>query len=132
MLRTMHVLEGLGPQEPKNIFTKPFDHPYFGQIFLAATLGLSGYPASQSPSKVNIHSIEMIFFVPRVLLGILAIIDTFFVYKIAERRYTNQKIAFIASVLFAVMPITWILRRVYLDNLLLPLLLCSGTFSPYT
>lgn len=127
----MHVLEGLGAQEPKNIFTKPFDHPYFGQIFLAASLGLSGYPTPLSLSNVNIHSIEMIFFVPRVLLGILAVIDTFLVYKIAERRYSNQNIAFIASVLFAVMPITWILRRVYLDNLLLPLFLSSVLFALY-
>jgi hypothetical protein len=131
MLRAMHVLEGLGPQEPKNIFTKPFDHPYFGQILLAASLSLSEYPTSLSPSNVNIHSIEMIFVVPRVLLGILAIIDTFLVYKIAERRYTNQKIAFIASVMFAIMPITWILRRVYLDNLLLPLFLSSVLFALY-
>lgn len=131
MLRALHVLEGLGAQEPKNIFTKPFDHPYFGQIFLAASLGLYGYPASLSLSNVNIHSIEMIFFGPRVLLGILAVIDTFLVYKIAERRYANQNIAFIASVLFAVMPITWILRRIYLDNLLLPLFLSSVLFALY-
>ena len=131
MLRALHVLEGLGPQEPKSIFTKPYDHPYFGQILLAASLGLYGYPTSLSLSDVNIHSIEMIFFAPRILLGILAVTDTFLVYKIAERRYANHNIAFFASVLFAVMPITWILRRIYLDNLLLPLLLSSVLFALY-
>jgi hypothetical protein len=131
MLRALHVLEGLGPQEPKSIFTKPYDHPYFGQILLAASLGLYGYPTSLSLSNVNIHSIEMIFFAPRVLLGILAVIDTFLVYKIAERRYANHSVAFFASVLFAAMPITWILRRIYLDNLLLPLLLSSVLFALY-
>lgn len=131
MLRALHVLEGLGPQEPKNIFTKPFDHPYFGQIFLAASLGLYGYPTSQSSSSSDTHSIEMIFFVPRLLMGVLAVADTFLVYKITERRYANRNIAFIASVFFAVMPITWILRRIYLDNLLLPLLLSSILFALY-
>jgi 4-amino-4-deoxy-L-arabinose transferase-like glycosyltransferase len=126
------VLEGLGPQEPKSIFTKPYDHPYFGQILLAASLGIYGYPTSLSLSVTNVYSIEMILIVPRVLMGILAVIDTFLVYKIAERRYPNQKIAFIASVLFAVMPITWILRRIYLDNLLLPLLLSSVLFALYS
>ena len=53
MLRTMYVLEGLGAQEPKSIFTKAFDHPYFGQIFLAAYQSLYGYPTSPSLSNVN-------------------------------------------------------------------------------
>ena len=53
MLRTMYVLEGLGAQEPKSIFTKAFDHPYFGKIFLAAYQSLYRYPTSLSLSKVN-------------------------------------------------------------------------------
>ena len=44
MRRAMHVLEGLGPQE--RTF---YDHPYFGQLFLASVFWLSGYPDSVNP-----------------------------------------------------------------------------------
>ena len=57
-------------------------------------------------------------------------VDTFLIYKISERRY-NKNVALIASVLFAVMPMTWILRRIYLDTLLMPLLLSSILFAIY-
>jgi hypothetical protein len=52
-------------------------------------------------------------------------------YKIAERRY-NRTVALIASILFAVMPITWLLRKILLESLLLPLLLSSILFALYT
>ena len=35
MGRVMHIIEGNGPLEIKEIRT-PYDHPFFGQIFLAA------------------------------------------------------------------------------------------------
>ena len=132
--RAMHVLEGLGPQEADF----RYDHPYFGQIFLAGVLGLVGFPNSvvSSPSSFsssaaeNVHSIEMLYLVPRVLMGILAIVDTFLVYKIADFRY-NRNVAFIAAILFAVMPLTWLMRRILLDSILLPFLLSSILFSIY-
>ena len=53
-------------------------------------------------------------------MGLLAIGDTFIIYKICEKRYSsNRTVAFIASVLFAVMPITWLTRRVLLDSIML-------------
>ena len=133
--RAMHVLEGLGPQEADF----RYDHPYFGQIFLAGVLRLVGFPNSvvASPSSFssssaaeNVHSIEMLYLVPRVLMGILAIVDTFLVYKIAEFRY-NRNVTLIAAVLFAVMPLTWLIRRILLDSILLPFLLSSILFSIY-
>jgi hypothetical protein len=45
----------------------------------------------------------MLYHVPRALMGILAIIDSFLVYKIAKTRY-SRKVAFISATLFAVMP----------------------------
>jgi Dolichyl-phosphate-mannose-protein mannosyltransferase len=156
MRRAMHVLEGLGPQDPASRFdhsqdsTSSYDHPYFGQLFLAGVLKLIGYPtsvlnpsgsslsfsssSSSSSSSASLnslqHSIEMLYLVPRVLMGILSIIDTFLVYKIADRRY-NRSVALIASVLFAVMPMTWILRLIVLDSIQLPFLLCSILFAIY-
>lgn len=73
----------------------------------------------------------MLWLVPRVVMGLLAVIDTFLVYKIAEYRY-NKNIAIIASILFAVTPTTWMLRRVWLESIQLPFLLCSILFAIYS
>jgi hypothetical protein len=159
MRRAMQVLEGMSPQESRSVYAYPYDHPYFGQLFLASVLKLIGYPSivldqfnpTASPSSSAIdktnsstadtsnssnnssniqHSIEMLYLIPRMLMGILAVIDTFLVYKISERYYNkNRNVAFIASVLFAVMPMTWLLRRILLDSILLPFLLSSILFA---
>ena len=140
MHRTMHILEGLGHHhEQSSIYPHPYDHPYFGQYFLAGLLAIVGYPASLNLSSSvtgadgnTIHSIEMLHLITRVLMGVLAVFDTFHLYKIAERRYNNRTVALIATILFAVMPITWILRKILLESLLLPLLLSSLLFALYT
>ena len=131
MRRAMQVLRGLGPQEPTSSYVFSYDHPYFGQLFLAGALNIIGYPDSLASKSGDIHSIKMLYLAPRVLMGLLAIIDTFLIYKIAERRY-NQNIAFMASILFAVMPIGWMTRGIFLESILLPLLLSSILFALYT
>lgn len=124
MRRAMLVLEGMGPQESAATgYPRTYDHPYFGQLFLAAALGLVGYPASFSPGS-DVSSIQALHIVPRILMGLLAVLDTFLLFKIAERRYSTT-IAVIASVLFAIMPITWVFRRVSLEAILMPFLLTS-------
>jgi Dolichyl-phosphate-mannose-protein mannosyltransferase len=124
--RAMHVLSGQGPQE-----SLLYDHPYFSQLFFASVLSLIGYPNSLNPSVGDVHSIETLYLVPRILMGMLAVADTFLIYKISERRY-NRNVAFIASVLFAVMPITtWLIRWILLDAIQLPFLLSSILFAVY-
>src|SRR5579885_64210 len=118
MRRAMHVLAGLGPQEA--FF---HDHPFFGQIFLASMLYVIGFPASLHPST-SPDSISTLYLVPRIIMGLLAVADTFLIYKIAENRY-GTKVALISSMLFAVMPMTWMVRRILLDSILLPFLLAS-------
>jgi MFS family permease len=131
MRRAMHTLQGLGPQETTSDFDHPFDHPYFGQLFLSSVLKIIGYLDALPQSSSNDElSIGMFYFAPRLLIGVLAIIDTFLVYKIAERRY-NLRVALIASTLFAVMPLSLLLRGVFLDNILLPFLLLSILFAVY-
>jgi hypothetical protein len=131
--KSVHYLKGFGPQETSNdpiaYPDYPYTHPYFGQLFLAGLLGVTGYPNSLHPTP-DVQSIEMLHLVPRAIMGVLAVLDTFLLYKITERRY-NKNAALIASVLFAVMPMTWILRRIYLDTLLMPLLLSSILFAIY-
>ena len=71
--RAMHELAGHGPQESLYFF----DHPYFGQIFLASIFQLINYPNSTHYSNGDVHSIEMLYFVPRVLMGLLAVFRYF-------------------------------------------------------
>jgi len=124
MYRAMHLLAGGGPQ-----IDYFHDHPFFGQLFLAGALSLTGYPGSLHPTT-DTHSVQMLYLVPRVLMGILAIFDTLLIYKISERRY-SKNVALLASVMFAVMPITWLTRRILLDSILLPFLLTSILFAIY-
>jgi Dolichyl-phosphate-mannose-protein mannosyltransferase len=128
MRHAIRALEGLGLVEGRF-----YEAPFFGWLFLAGSLGAIGYPGSLHPtSDGNVHSIEMLYLIPRVLMGLLAIVDTFLIYKIAERQYNNNKtIAFIASVLFAVMPMTWITRWILLDTIQLPFLLSSILLALY-
>ena len=123
--RTMNVLEGVGAQDPYY----GYDHPYFGQLFMAAVFSIIGYPDSFSISNyVSAQTFETLFLVPRALMGILAVFDTFLLYKISERRY-NTTVGFIAATLFAIMPITWLSRWIHLDSIQLPFILLSILFA---
>lgn len=126
--RAMNILTGQGLQDKPSSYLSP----YFGQLFLAGALGIVGYPNSLHPSADgDVHSIEMLWFIPRVLMGLLAIIDTLILFMISERYY-NKKVALIASILFAVMPITWLNRWILLDSIQLPFLLSSILFAVYS
>jgi hypothetical protein len=125
MRRTMQVLNGLGPQETEAVYEFPYDHPYFGQLFLAGVLSITGYPHFLFPQlDISANSVRMLYELPRLIMGILAVIDTFLVFKIGEIRY-GRRIGFISSVIFAVMPVTWFLRMVVLESIMLPFLLSS-------
>lgn len=128
MNRALHLLQGIGPHEGENIYTRIFDHPYFGQVLIAAALGLVNYPDFATDGSDGESQIGMLYIVPRIFMGLLAVVDTILVYKVAERRY-NKTVALIAATMFAVMPFSWLLRRILLDNLLLPFLLCSVFFA---
>jgi hypothetical protein len=135
MRRSMHVLDALGPLDPLNQFdhsqesTSIYDHPFFGQLFLASVLSILNYPHSFFSDNALV-SIQNFYLIPRLIMGVLAIFDTFLVYKIANTRY-NVNTAFIASILFAAMPMTWLLNRIVLDSIQLPFLLMSVLFAIY-
>ena len=96
--------------------------PYFGQIFLAGIFSGIGYPGAISLSDKN--PIEQLYLVPRVIMGVLAVADTFLLYRITEYRY-GRNVAVIAAILFAVMPFTWMTRRIFLESIQLPFILTS-------
>ena len=87
MRRAMQVLKGMGPQESVRTYPYPYDHPYFGQLFLAAALGMVGYPphtliptSSFSHSNTIVYHnlvklIQMLYLVPRVIMGLLAFVN---------------------------------------------------------
>lgn len=134
MQRAMSVLDGFKLEESIDINPRPYDHPFFGQIFLAGVLAVIGYPelfVMNIPTTDVDNTVKILYSVPRILMGLLAVVDTFLVYKIAEHRY-NKTIAFIAAILFAVAPITWISRKIILESILLPFLLLSVLFALYS
>jgi len=96
--------------------------PYFGQIFLAGIFSIIGYPGFVNAGEKN--PVEQLYLVPRLIMGILAVIDTFLLYRITEYRY-GRNVAIIAAVLFAVMPFTWLTRRIFLESIQLPFILTS-------
>jgi len=127
--RALHTLNGLGPLDPDSRFDHPqsstsaYDHPFFGQIFLAAIFKIINFPQSLSTTSGSV-SMDGLFAVPRLIMGIIAVIDTFLIYKIGERRF-NPYVGLFSSLLFAVMPSTWFTRRVVLDSIMLPFVLTS-------
>jgi 4-amino-4-deoxy-L-arabinose transferase-like glycosyltransferase len=122
MWKTMSILQGQGLLTSDSYLDRYFA-PYFGPIFLAALLGMIGYPDIVNPT-LDTASIESLYLIPRLIMSIFAVLDTFLIFKIAEKRY-GMKIAFIAAVLFAVMPYEWLLKRIFLETIQLPLLLTS-------
>ena len=142
--RAMYVLHGLGNVDPLTTYGHPYDHPYFGQLLLAGFFKIINYPDLLNPSASIpsldtsnnsngdfLYSINILHLIPRLLIGSLAVLDTFLIYKIAEHSYHNKTVAFMASILFAVMPATWLMRKILLENLLLPFLLSSILFAVY-
>ena len=122
--KALHFLHSHNPQE--GYF---HGHPVFGQIFLGMLFKFSGYTDTThihhskiDNNKYNINgnnnlddsveSIKRLYLLPRIWMGILSVLDTLLVYKICETRY-NCRVATMAAILFAVMPSTWFIRRVY-------------------
>lgn len=120
--RAINLIDSLNPKDPYI----GYDHPYFGQIFLAAILLITGYQNLFAPT--GYLNFELLLVIPRIVMGVLAVLDTFLIFKIVESRY-NTMSAFIASILFAVMPITWLTRWILLDSIQLPFILSSILFA---
>ena len=120
MRRAINVVETGNPQEGRY-----YDHPYWGQLVLGGFLKITGFPGTVE------ESLESSYIVPRLLMGMFAVLDTFLIYQIASKKF-GRRTACIAAVLFAVMPFTWILRRILLDTILLPFLLSSILLAIYS
>ena len=80
MWKVMSILQGEGLLTTDSYLDSYFA-PYFGQIFLAGILGMIGYPGIVHPT-LDTASIESIYLIPRLVMSIFAIIDTFLIFKI--------------------------------------------------
>ena len=117
MRRAMNTIDTGNPQE-----SYLYDHPYFGQIVLAGVLQITGYPHNENATDPT--SLQNLYLIPRLFMGIIAVVNTFLVYHIAKEKFGNN-VALVSSTLFAVMPYTWIFNRILLDTMLMPFLLTS-------
>ena len=130
LIKTMRVLTGYGVQNDIPLATDQiYTHPHFGQLFLAGTLAMTGYPNTLD-LKPSEQSMSSLYAVPRFIMGLLAVLDTIIIYYIARRKF-DTGVALVASSLFAVLPATLVLRQVFLDNIMLPFILLSILFALY-
>lgn len=131
MRKAIIMLEGWSVEDSTDISTPElFRHPFFGQIFLAGALALLNYESYIDSPTEDSDAIDSIYRLPRLVIGSLSIVDTFLIYKIAEHRY-GKKAAFIAAILFAVMPVGWLIRRIMLESIQLPFILASVLFASH-
>jgi len=108
-----------------------YDHPYFGPVLLGILLKVVNYPLLVLSDTQFQGLANNPYLIPRLMMGLFAIIDTFLVYAISKRLY-DRNVAILSAVLFSVMPFTWALRRIYLESLLLPFFLGSVLLVLYS
>ena len=120
MYRAMHLLT-FGNLEWNTSF---YDHPLFGPIILASVLYIINYPTIIVPDFDDYSSVELVYIVPRLIIGFFSILDTVLLYAITKIHY-NRNVAIISSLLFSIMPLTWAMRRIYLESILYPFLLTA-------
>jgi len=123
MRRAINLIETGDPQE-----SYLYDHPYFGQIVLAGILQTSNYLPNETSTDPKF--LQNLYLIPRVFMGLLAVLDTFLIYQITKEKF-QKNVALLSSTLFAVMPFTWIFNRILLDSILLPFLLSSILLAIY-
>ena len=124
MRRAVNLLDTRNPQEG-NVY----DHPYFGQIAIASILAMTNY--SDFKPSTDPDSLQSLYMIPRIFMGLLAVLDTFLIYKIVQIRY-GLNAAFLSASLFAVLPFTWIFKRILLDSVLVPLVLGAILLAIYS
>lgn len=124
MRRAVNFLDTGNPQE-----SFLYDHPYFGQTTIASILALTNYSDLNPPTDPD--SLKSLYMIPRIFMGLLAVLDTFLIYMIVKVKYGRDS-AFLSSILFAVLPFTWIFKRILLDSILLPLVLGAILLAIYS
>ena len=126
---SVYVKRGVGVLDREVLYARDdlhglYDHPFFGQIVLAGFMYVSGYPGLLDDPQTDPSYLEAFYAYPRAFMGLLAVLDTLLVYLIADRMF-GRRVAAVAAVIFAVAPMSLLLRMVLLDSILLPFVLSS-------
>ena len=100
------------------------DHPFFGQMVLAGFMHVSGYQDLLDDPSTDTSHLKKFYAYPRAFMGLLAVLDTLLVYLIADKMF-GRRVAAVSAVVFAVAPMSLMLRMVLLDSILLPFVLSS-------
>ena len=120
---TTYIKRGAGILN-NEILHKGYDHPFFSQIVVAGFMHVTGYQNLFDDPSTDPSHLQAFYANPRIFMGLLAALDTLLVYLIADRMF-GRRVAAVAAVLFAVMPMSLMLRMVLLDSILLPFALSS-------
>ena len=120
---SIYVERGLGILNHEVLYGL-HDHPFFGQTVLAGFMYVSGYPGLLDDPPSDPSHLGALYAYPRAFMGLLAVLDTLLVYLIADRMF-GRRVAAVAAVIFAVAPMSLLLRMVLLDSILLPFVLSS-------
>ncbi|MDR4489942.1 MAG: hypothetical protein R2685_03440 [Candidatus Nitrosocosmicus sp.] len=78
-----------------------YDHPYFGPVLLGILLKVVNYPLLVLSDTQFQGLANNPYLIPRLMMGLFAIIDTFLVYAISKRLY-DRNVAILSAVLFSV------------------------------
>ena len=101
-----------------------YDHPFFGKIVIGGFMYVAGYQDLLDDPSTDPSHLEAFYAYPRAFMGLLAALDTLLVYLIADRMF-GRRVAAVAAVIFAIAPMSLMLRMVLLDSILLPFVLAS-------
>ena len=119
----IYVRRGAGVLD-HGILHGKYDHPFFGQVVIAGFMHITGYQDLIDNPSTDPSHLEAFYAYPRAFMGLLAVLDTLLVYLIADRMF-GRRVAAVAAVIFAVAPMSLLLRMVLLDSILLPFVLSS-------
>ena len=108
-----------------------YDHPFLGQMVIAGFMHVTGYQNLLDDPSTDPSHLEALYAYPRAFMGLLAALDTLLVYLIADRMF-GRRVAAVAAVIFAVAPMSLMLRMVLLDSILLPFVLSSVLLALYS
>ena len=126
----VYVKRGVGILDGQILYGK-HDHPFLGQVIIAGFMYVTGYPGLFEDPSTDPQYLASFYAYPRAFMGLLAVIDTLLVYLIADRVF-GRRVAAVSSVLFAVAPMSLMLRMVLLDSIMLPFVLASVLLALYS
>ncbi len=67
-------------------------YPYFGQLFLAGIYFLTGFPGTTHLKATELSLLSLLYEIPRILMGVLAVIDTLLLHTFSRNVSTIKEL----------------------------------------